>query len=147
MENKETITTLKGISEKESKAGRKYFSVQTDEGNMTMFDKPIIDEMMKHIGKKVRLEYAENEQGFRNVKKFLGEVSEEKVTQQSIPISVSSDKFDEQRKLKDQSIYTSYAKDVFIAMLQADKSESLDASKLMQAAIERVKQARESFRE
>ena len=56
MENTETITTLKGISEKTSKAGRKYFSVETDDGTMTMFDKPIIDEMMKHVGKKVRLE-------------------------------------------------------------------------------------------
>src|SRR3990167_1075669 len=103
MENKETITTLKGISEKESKAGRKYFGVQTDNGTMTIFDKPIIDEMMKYVGKKVRLEYAEKN-GFKNIKKFLGEIAEEKVSQQSIPISVSSDKFDEQRKLKDQSI-------------------------------------------
>lgn len=151
MENKETITTLKGISEETSKAGRKYYKVQTDEGSMTMFDKPIIEEMMKHVGKRVRLEYAEKD-NFKNLKKFLGEVGEEKVIAAKIQKAFDEGKdiiepgFTEARKLKEQSIYTSYAKDIFLALHKTD-STGEQATYTMDIAIKLVKQAREAFKD
>ena len=147
MENTETITTLKGISEKTSKAGRKYFSVETDDGTMTMFDKPIIDEMMKHVGKKVRLEIVESS-GFKNIKKFCGEVTEEKISNAAPTAKPEpAENFEAARKLKDQSIYTSYAKDVCIAIMQAQGENKTSASinAIMATAIDVVKQARDAF--
>ena len=141
MENKETITTLKGVEEKESKAGRKYKSFQTDSGAMTCFEEDIVAELQKHIGKKVRIEISENK-GFKNIKKFLGEVSEEKISQEAKP---SEDSFEAARKLKDQSIYTSYAKDVFMKLMD-DKNQSNELHEnIMKRAITLVKQARDSF--
>jgi len=143
MENKETIVTLKNIEEKISKSGRHFFSVETEEqGKLTAFDKPIVDNLKKFIGKQVRIEMAENEQGFKNVRKFLGEVVEDKV-RADYEASKGQD-YEAARKLKDQSIYTSYAKDVFIASL-GHIQEKANSEVLMTEAIALIKQAKDAF--
>jgi len=140
MENKETITTIKGMQEKESKAGRLYKSFQTDEGNMTCFEDDVVKELQKHVGKRVKIEISENK-GFKNIKKFLGEITEEKVE------ADKPNSFEEARKAKDICVYTSYAKDLFIACI-SKRTESLkegEAKQIMTSCIELVKQAKEAF--
>ena len=142
MENKETIVTLKGVQEKESKAGRKYISFQTDAGNMTCFEDAVTAELKKHMDKRVKLEIAEKD-GFKNIRKFLGEISEEKISQAK---AEPSENFEQARKLKDQSIYTSYAKDVFVSLSNTAEA-GIEHADLMSEAIALIKQARDSFKE
>ena len=147
MENKETIVTLKGVQEKEAKSGRKYISFQTSDGNMTCFESSICDELKKHLDKKVRLEIAEKD-GFTNIRKFLGEISEEKISQAKAEPSQPSENFEQARKLKDQSIYTSYAKDIFLQLVQEEQKEKIMTNdEVMKQAIALVKQARDAFKE
>lgn len=155
MENNETITTLKGVEERTSKQGRKYFSFTTDDGAATCFENSIVDELKKRIGKRVRLEIAEKN-GFKNIRKFLGDLEPERpgnAGEKSQPV----EEIAEARKLKDVSIYTSYAKDIFIELLgmenrflmekKLEERDPIQASKLMEMATTLIKQARTSFSE
>jgi hypothetical protein len=157
MENKETIVTLKGLSEKESKNGRKYHSIDTEEeGTLTCFEKPIVDELQKHFGKRVKVKIVVNDKGFKNLREFVEVVAEEEkpVVEKVISAPQETNKpilngeILEARILKDASIYTSYAKDVFICLCENKKSEGsvLNARALMESACDLVKQARDNFK-
>jgi len=139
MENKETIFELKNIEEKESKAGRKYFVCKNGKDTYSCFESAIVDELKKHLGKKIKVEIAESDKGFKNIRKFLGEVSEEKINEAK-PAEIA-----EARKAKDQSIYTSYAKDIFIAIVSNFPKGS--EGEAMQVSIDLIKQAKEAFKE
>lgn len=139
MENQETIFELKGIEEKESKAGKKYYICKNGNDTYSCFESKIIEELNKNIGKRVRVEIVESEKGFKNIRKFLGAIETEKVGL-SKGISI-----EESRAEKAQSVYTSYAKDIFLELAKIKESD-LSPEERMNVAIALVKQAREAFK-
>ena len=87
------------------------------------------------------MEIAEKD-GFKNIRDFIpiaGELFKPE----------AKETFVEARAMKDQSIYTSYAKDIFLAMYANEKIEATNINtnqELMRRAIEVVKQAKEAFK-
>jgi predicted transposase YbfD/YdcC len=137
----------KKITAKASKAGKTYWEIETEQGNATCFDYPIVQEIEKNLGKPISLyDLEKNDKGFINIRPAKHQQEEKKPTK--VEGVKSDDDFAEARKLKDQSIYTSYAKDIFIKLLEmpkATKEDSTTTEALMKEAIALVKQAREAF--
>jgi hypothetical protein len=142
MENKETIIEIKGIETKDSKTGMKYFSILTEQGAVTCFEKAITDELKKNIGNHVKVEIATNERGFRNVRKFLGLATAEESKTVETPAKV--DVFAEARQEKNKSCYVSYAKDIFMELIKSKLPEEPEQA-VMLRAIKLVKMAIQSF--
>ena len=144
MENKETIIRVNSIVPLTSKAGLNYHVIKADECDYSCFNKELVAELQKHKGKEVRITYAESEdKNFRNIRTCLGEVSVDKAKE-----DFEANKFTESRSMKDTSIYTSYAKDIFIElkgkpMVMESKATNTE---IMSQAIAVVKQAREAFK-
>jgi len=160
MENKETIKALvKDIEEKESKSGRIFWSIETDKGKFSCFEKEIVEAIgMNGIGKICNLDIASSEDGkFQNVRSWDGKPEEAKKSFTTAKASVkpaepdkclvSQDKFAEAREEKNRSIYVSYAKDIFIELVKIDAAEKKEylASELMKSAINLIKQAAKEF--
>ena len=134
----ETTVELKGVQEKQSKAGRTYHLFMTDAGPMTCFESGVVEKLKLKIGQMVTIEYAEAN-GFKNIKKVSEEVKTEKVGQ-------PQDKFKDARMVKNTSYYTSYAKDLFIGLIEDCKGhEHGSYEELMKQAIELTKMAIDSF--
>ena len=156
MENKETIITINAIVEKKSKAEKLYWAVDTNQGVMTCFEQSIVDEL-RQLGNGVPAKVLIAVKGnFSNIRKILGygmglrkemetfRTANMLVDETPIPVKDMS----EARRLKDISIYTSYAKDIFCCMLEQSKVSNEDEPMpTMATAIELVKQAKESFTE
>lgn len=147
MENNETKQTLTlkilNIKDAESKAGKSYWKVETDKGNYSVFDKPVVEVLMKNKNKFVECETASNDRGFSNIRKATAreEPREESKSQSQ------NNGFEEGRKEKNQSIYTSYAKDIFCELMHnVDKSKTPEVKDVMSLSISLVKQAKDSFK-
>lgn len=145
----ETIL-IRNVVEKESKAGRKYYSVETDKGNMTAFDKEIIEGLKRNVGKEINAEIKESN-GFKNIRSF-DTIKTEKIgsESQSAPsqVSFNKDQFAEARKEKNVAFYVSYAKDIFCTILAtSEETKDLDLVATMKSAVDLVKQAIKEFEE
>jgi len=130
-------TTLKiiGAEEKESKAGRKYIVFDTSQGKMSCFDNKLVEGLKKEIGNQISIDFQESN-GFKNIKKILTEVKTEKIAP-----APQKEEFVEARAEKNKSIYTSYAKDIFVSL---DKN-GLSGEEVMKKSIALVKQAIAAF--
>lgn len=144
-------TNLKilGVEKKQTKNNQDFYSFQTTAGTMSCFDLTTAKELVEHVDENIEVEIEKNN-GFTNLKKFLGNVTADKVPSEDVP---PKDKFADARKSKDTSIYTSYAKDVFMKLVECQ--EEIPAGKdasfpqfndLMDIAIKMVKQAKEAFK-
>jgi len=134
---------IKGIDEKTSKAGRIYWSVTTQDGVMTCFDTELIKELKKRFGagQFANVEIAKKD-NFVNIRGL----AEDSVVVEKIG-EKESESFTDARKAKDVSIYTSYAKDLCIAILNQDSKTTDDwtITDLMTIAVNTIKQARDAF--
>lgn len=131
------------ITAKASKAGNTYWEVETDSGKATAFDYAIVQELEKNIGKSISLYDIEtNEKGFSNIRKHNGNAkpSQEQAVNKVLQEAGVNPSIEEARKQKDISIYTSYAKDIFIALQGKTEND-------MAVAVQLVKLARDSFTE
>jgi len=167
MENKETksqeILEVLDFEEAISKNKKQYTKFKTDKGNFSVFEFDVIETLKKskQDSDKVEVEIAENERGFRNIRKVIQVIKCETPLEKTSNITTTgaaakSDNFTEARTLKNQSIYTSYAKDVFVEMLktaenqlptvQAINSQTDLGKEMMDRAIMFVKQAKEAFK-
>lgn len=139
-----TTFTPRRITATASKSGKTYWKIETDLGEASCFDYPIVQELEKSIGKPITLyDLERNEKGFINIRPAkAGSVPF--VTQQptSAPIAIQTDNFVDARKSKDVSIYTSYAKDLFIEMR---KGTAKPDSEVMENSIKLIQQARKAF--
>jgi hypothetical protein len=156
MENKETkseeMLLIKDFQDTQGKTGTFYTKVSTDKGNYSVFEADIIKVLKENKGKQVQVEVATNDRGFKNIRKFLSVVECVKmpsiVGSNIVDSSPASNNFADARALKDQSIYTSYAKDIFVSFLEngldvPNTKEGLDM--LMDGCISLIKRAKESF--
>ena len=145
-----TTIKLTGVNEKTSKNNRQYRQYETGDGFMSCFETDVCTELNKHIGRFVEVE-VEERNGFKNITKYHGVASDEFLKSLKPEIK-TSDTFAEARASKDQSMYTSYAKDVFIELMDKiaphmEKADQPIATEvLMNEAIKLVKQAKEAFK-
>lgn len=113
MENKETIGIVKGVKAMTGASGNAYFLIETSFGNLSSFDKELVGELQKFIGKSVKVTYKVTPKGFMNLKSFIAE--NEEVKEEKISDEEKEEKTAEARKQKNITIYTSYVKDLVIA--------------------------------
>ena len=142
MENKETTALIEAVETKKTAAGKTYWVVKTDIGNISTFDDKLKDSISNYVGKKVKIGYQLTDKGFMNLKSIdTATLPEEKIEDKE------DDKL-EARKAKDVCVYTSYAKDIFVEYMAKNpdvmKDEML-AKTSMLCCCELIKQAREAF--
>ena len=121
---KQTIRVLK-VEQKISAKGDKYFLVETDNGRATVWDKEIADKLVLNGDKLVVVEWSENKQGFKNIRKVYSDeyigVTEEVVKSEP----QNNNKFADARAEKNKSIYASYAKDLIISGIEEKEAVEL----------------------
>lgn len=154
MENQETIIQVHSIEHKVGKeSGRPFQVIETSQGQMTCHEKSILDNLEKAKAEnKLAVVVAVQSGQYNNLRKFLrfeeGTAAETAAANPTIkPEVVKPDKFLEAREVKNVSMYTSYAKDIYCAMI-ANPTGDLDPKAgegLMDWCVARVKQAKESF--
>jgi len=135
-----TSVILEEIGTKIAKgSGREYHSCKTSEGVMNCFEGKIVLELMKNLGKSVDIEI-EEASGFKNIRKFYGvpEIQDVKNESPSPTTGAPTN--------RETTMYTSYAKDVFITLREAEMFVALTNKELMESAIALVRQAREAFK-
>jgi len=156
MENNETIIEIQGIEERTGKSGRKYHSVSTQFGKMNVFEDEIV-EKLKSCWKndQAAVVYVVDNGNFKNIREFkrVGELKQD--LPEIKPESFGKpDKILESRENKNQSVYTSYAKDIFEMLLRNTLKDGEDQNMkdskeglkmIMDMAIDLVKQARNEF--
>tara|TARA_Y100000310_G_scaffold314397_1_gene363707 strand:- start:94 stop:510 length:417 start_codon:yes stop_codon:yes gene_type:complete len=135
VENMKTTITIEGIDDKTSQAGKKYWSVHTDQGTMTVFENNIITDLRERLekGQFCVVEMIENEKGFKNIRKIYADNADDNEVKNIKTERVADNKFVDARKAKDTSIYTSYVKDLVVA------------GKAVNEAIDLIKRAKEAF--
>lgn len=128
------ILTIEGMEIREAKNGRKYKQYTTSEGKINCFVEEAIKELDKNIGNQVEVELAKTGD-FTNITAFhkVMEVKQEKL---------------ELNNSKEQGIYTSYAKDIYISLVGmcVASDKEFKPKEMMKEAIELVKQAKEGFK-
>lgn len=130
-----------------SKAGKTYWKIMTSQGEATCFDYPIVQELERNLNKAVSLYDLEtNDKGFINIRPTRGNKQQAQVQSQPV-IAQAQDNFKEARMSKDVSIYTSYAKDIFLALLTKTDVAKIEISteEIMKKAVALIKQAKTSF--
>ncbi len=97
MEHNEIID-VRGITPKTSRNGKEYWAVETDKGQMSVFDKVTLKGL--GIGKKVEVIIGTSEENsFKNIRKFIKEIPDDAeavvdigaVTPHSEPIQITQD--------------------------------------------------------
>ena len=144
-----TTLQINDIQEAEAKSGKTYYKVATNEGQMSCFEKVEADKLANNVGRSLDVEVATSADGkFKNIRKVYEDTP---VIKPGVPQETQgsykeafytpkvSNKFTEAINRKSTTMYTSYAKDIFIAMLA--KGDDAD----MNTAINLVKQARDAF--
>tara|TARA_Y100000310_G_scaffold247342_1_gene252924 strand:+ start:810 stop:1202 length:393 start_codon:yes stop_codon:yes gene_type:complete len=121
---KQTIRVLK-VEQKTSAKGDTFYSVETDNGRATIWDKEIADKLVLNGDKLVVVEWSENKQGFKNIRKVYSDeyigVTEEVVKSEP----QNNNKFADARAEKNKSIYASYAKDLIISGIEEKEAVEL----------------------
>lgn len=149
----ETNLTIKGIAEETSKGGKQYWKVQTDQGNMTVFEAGIADILKHKLDQIVGCDVATSEDGkFKNIRKIsIIPFKDYKDLQDSKPAIAppqttqkTEDDFAKAREEKNKSIYCSYAKDLFVELMKTKQAEIGNAI-VMDEAITLIKQAIKAF--
>jgi hypothetical protein len=147
MENNETIIEVKGISIMQGKSGQQYFSIETDQGKLTCFEKKITDELQKNVGNKVKVEIVTNDRGFRNIRKFLGAPTKSEIMT-TPAVQAKQGVFAEARQEKNKSMYVSYTKDIFLEIYKTQAGKDIvmeSVEELMTKSIKLIKMASQAF--
>ena len=137
---KENLEILE-FEDKKTKAGKRYTRFKTSDGWMSCFDKDSCEKLKDAEGKKISVEIAEAN-GFKNIRKFLGEAENEDEEEKSSGMAVNR-KFDS----FPVSMKVSYAKDLFCAEISRhDVSSEVDAVGLMKTCCALVEVAEKEFK-
>ena len=103
---------IKSIEPTTSKGGKDYWKVDTNKGMMTCFEEDIVKELKKSLFADVEVKTmtVTNDKGYTNIREFKDvkiDKSEKKTQKEEAR--------EEAKAIKNASVYTSYAKDIFIA--------------------------------
>jgi len=112
---------INDVEKRQSKAGKEYWAINTNDGTMTCFEKNIAEELSAKIGSNVACEVAESK-GFKNIRGIS--VYKEEVVRDEIinepKKENNKDKFSVARDEKNKSFWISYSKDTFNGMIGAE---------------------------
>ena len=147
------------INAKASKAGKTYWEIETDQGNATCFDYPIVQDIQANLGKSIsNYDLERNEKGFINLRPAknpnqLIQNLAQPIAQAPASLPVPQNSYAEARQSKDVSMFTSYAKDIFLKLCEheflirtGDKAMGGNSpEEMMKQAVALVKQAKVSF--
>jgi L-ribulose-5-phosphate 3-epimerase UlaE len=92
--------TIKGVEKKTSQSGKTFYSVSTDKGKMSCWDKDLSERLSANKDKICLIE-TETKDNFTNIKKFIKAISETNKFPESMKVSYKKDIFN---KLVDKSI-------------------------------------------
>jgi inhibitor of KinA sporulation pathway (predicted exonuclease) len=137
---------INDFEDKKSSAGVRYTLFDTSQGKMSCWDEDLIKSLKKEIGKSVNVDTTEKGDfvNIRALYKDVIEVEEEKV-------GIGKTEAPTMFKDKHASMYVSYAKDIFLALMPVVAEEMKNTKSaiaydlIMSKAIELVKQARKEF--
>ncbi len=142
---------IEDYEDKKTKDGKRYVRFKTSEGWMSCFDSVSNDALKAFENKTACCEVVESGD-FSNIKKCYGVAEEISESIPSIPDQkpevVKPGEVVPKNNVvgKNATMYTSYAKDVFVAMTTGREPTTIDQAKIgMEQAIALVKQAKEAF--
>lgn len=126
--------TPRDIQEKKGKNGP-YWTIMTTDEKYGTFEKEVADKLK--VGQEISVEVVTNK-GYKNIKSVVDEETHKTYEKYAAPSFKDN---------KTTTMYVSYAKDVFIGLLEARKIEQMDipADEIMKVAVLLVKQAKEAF--
>ena len=135
LETKELHIT--GCEDREAETGAKYTRFKTNLGNMNAFDKEVIDELKKNIGKVVKVKVATNDK-WKNIREYVGVSEDQAIPEEAVPL-----KGVDKPRVPDgnATMWGSYVKDIFIALV--NEKVLIDDAK--REAIEAMLAAKEAF--
>ena len=125
------------------------------------FDKDIIEDLKKHENRKISVDIADTE-SFCNLRKFHGAIpggptikeldtaieEADEIIEEFKEVPIVDPKTMKPKETKDQqgtSFYTSYAKDIFVAIIKDNCGDYNTCVSNMKLSIDLVKQARKAF--
>jgi hypothetical protein len=135
---KENLEILE-FEDKKTNAGKRYARFKTSDGWMSCFDKKSIEELKEHEGKTARCEISE-QNGFKNIRKFLGKDDDEEEEKKPAKKEV---RVESKPAFNQASMYVSYAKDLFLGIM--GKKENTPEPEIMKLCIDLVLQAKDAF--
>jgi len=133
-------------------AGKPYIRFQTNEGWMSCWDSVISEKLQELIGKSVEMDITEkpgqNFKGedivYKNIIGIVGECEDiDKVVVEKVGVPQET-KVSKPNEIQ-VGVYTSYAKDIFVALHERANLETQAEITNMALAIKLVKQAKEAF--
>ena len=135
-EMKQNLEILE-FEDKKTQAGKRYTRFKTNEGWMSCFDKKSCEDLKEQEGNTVSCDVTE-QNGFKNIKKFLGEAGESEESEDKEPAQEKKSSVGAvMRNFNDfpVSMKVSYAKDLIIAGRTPE-----DAIKLVKELVEAFKE-------
>jgi hypothetical protein len=102
------------FEDKKTQAGKRYTRFKTNEGWMSCFDKKSCEDLKEQEGNTVSCDVTE-QNGFKNIKKFLGEAGESEDNEPAEERKVSHEPVISKNESFPASMKVSYAKDLIIA--------------------------------
>ena len=126
-----------------TKAGKPFMRFQTNEGWISCFDVKEIEKLKKFKGQVASVEIIESGE-FSNIKKCYGEEQDEdKPEVVKMSKSKGFEVFGKEKVHNGAAMYTSYAKDIFCALITTQKIDSIEGCRQM--SIELVQSFKEAF--
>jgi hypothetical protein len=109
------------FEDKKTQAGKRYTRFKTDQGWMSCFDKDSCEKLKEQEGNNVKCEVTE-QNGFKNIKKFLGDAGESEDNEPSDERKVSHEPIMSKFDSFPVSMKVSYAKDLIVAGKSQDEA-------------------------
>jgi transposase len=145
METRKTNLTIEDFEDKkfgEGKNAGRYTRFKTDQGWISSFDKPTIEKLKDNEGKCIEVEIATDKNDKEKIMKFIGMADDDGV------LYVPAERVEEKKPARETknptSMYVSYAKDLFIAIMNR-ATNPIDSDATMELSITLVKKAQKAF--
>lgn len=131
---KQTINITGILPKTSQKSGKVFWIVGSDKGDLSCWSESVLLELNKSFSNKQPIDVEVQEQGdFKTIRAIWKEGHVEQVS-----------KLAYNQEIKTQAMYVSYAKDIFIALVNGGDERPYD--KVMEEATNLVKQARDAFK-
>ena len=144
----EKIISIIGIEQKPKKDGKPYWKVSTNAGNYNCFEAHVIVPIKSAYAteKACKVDIVEKN-GYFHIDKFIeiveGAVPAETIKPEEFGTAKGTAKGTANGTAKNTTMYTSYAKDIFVAVTTEGSSRTHEQD--MELAVKLVKQARDAF--
>jgi len=129
-----TTLTIISFEPKVTKMGKPYWRFNTNEGWLSCFDSVVSEQLKLKINQNVVVEKQEKD-NFKNITKIYDEVVVDKVMiTPNYPNYITAEN-------KHLTMYVSYAKDIFINIIDTEQAKGIEPAGVMKLSTDLVKQA------